>query len=266
MVLKIVLSNYYVYSTQLNKKMRNKLTLEKCVRESLKYNSRVELKNNNCSVYHKIIKMGWQNKCFSHMKILWCKKWDKESCINEALKYSYRSHFERKSGSAYVAARINGWLNECCSHMQMLGDKYKRLIYVFEFSNKSAYIGLTSNFEYRIKTHTEHQVKRKNSSVYKYIVKTNLPYTIKKLTEYIDVDLSIIKESEFIEKYRNDGWNIINIAKAGSIGSNLKWNKDKVINEVKKYNSISEFRKKSSGAWDAARRNGWLIDCENTII
>ena len=43
--------------------------------------------------------------------------------------------------------------------------------------------------------------------------------------------------------------------------ANCKWNHDTCLEEARKYKSRGEFQKKCKGAYDAARRNGWLDDC-----
>lgn len=43
------------------------------------------------------------------------------------------------------------------------------------------------------------------------------------------------------------------------------WTKKNCLIELKKYNSRSEFKKKSSGAWCAANKNNWLDDLYNVV-
>lgn len=41
--------------------------------------------------------------------------------------------------------------------------------------------------------------------------------TPKQLTDYIDKDDAAILEGEYLEKYKNNGWKIINISKTGDL-------------------------------------------------
>lgn len=43
-------------------------------------------------------------------------------------------------------------------------------------------------------------------------------------------------------------------------GSNLKWTKEAVFEESKKYHTINEFRKNCNTAYVVARKNKWLKD------
>lgn len=181
--------------------------------------------------------------------------WNKENCINEAMKYASRIEFEKKNRSACVISRRNGWIEECCQHMDRLGSKYKRLIYVFEFSDKSVYIGLTYNSKQRLLSH----LSDTKSQVYKYISAANIQPIFKEITEYIDVDEASKKEIELIQNYKNEGWNVLNVIRGGGIGGDkLIWTKEKCKNEAQKFLHRSEFKKLSGGAFNAAKRHDWL--------
>lgn len=69
--------------------------------------------------------------------------WTKEMCHKEALRFKSKSEFQFNSKSAYNKSLDKGWLDEICLHMEILGNKFKRCIYVYEFSDNYAYIGLT---------------------------------------------------------------------------------------------------------------------------
>jgi hypothetical protein len=132
-----------------------------------------------------------------------------------------------------------------------------RCIYVYEFSDKSAYIGLTYNLEKR----NISRKLQKNDAVTKFILETNLQPNLKQLSEYISVDIAAILENDCIEFYKVNGWNVLNKVKGGAIGSTNKfWTKEKCEIEALKYNSRSEFYYKSNNIYSAACRNGWLND------
>ena len=181
------------------------------------------------------------------------KKWNKENCKIEALKYEYRSEFQKKSKSAYHASIRYNILDDVCSHMKTIGHLYKRCIYVYEFDDNFVYVGLTFNLEKRNEKHL------KRGTVYEHIQKNN-NYKLNQLTEYIDVDLAIKKEFDFVQYYKDNNYKILNKVKTGSIGSISKWNKEKCKNEALKYSSKFEFQKKSSGAYNFAYLNKWIND------
>jgi len=71
--------------------------------------------------------------------------WNKERCNEVALKCKTKTEFRINYGGAYKKARKNGWLDEICSHIIPQGNLFKRLVYVYEFSDNYTYIGITCN-------------------------------------------------------------------------------------------------------------------------
>ena len=55
-------------------------------------------------------------------------------------------------------------------------------------------------------------------------------------SDYIDVEDAKILEADKIEYYKKGGYNVLNLADAGAVGGgNLKWTKEKCIEEAKNY-------------------------------
>ena len=191
---------------------------------------------------------------------------NKENCRLEAIKYQTRNLFSRKCSQGYHMARINGWLEEICQHMIRIGNRYNKCIYVCEFSDNFAYIGLTYNFKERNNAHLNIKGK-KFSSVTKHIIETTLIPKIIKLTDYININEAIILEEKFLNFYFKNGWQILNKIKTGGIGGKPKiWTKENCEKEALKYNSRYEFQVKSSGAYDSACKNGWLNDITKHML
>lgn len=182
--------------------------------------------------------------------------WSKEKCHEEALKYETRSQFYINSKGAYLKASRNKWLNDICSHMQIQGSLYKRLIYVYEFSDNYAYIGLTFNLNRRNK----HHLSNKNSQVFKHIQKTQLIPILKTLTHFLDVEEAQKMEEYYVNYYKENNWNILNKSKTGAIGGckKIKWTYENCLLEASKYSSRKQFKENSSGAYDACLNNKWL--------
>ena len=78
--------------------------------------------------------------------------WTYEKCKEASLMYTNKTELQEKCSSAYNVIKKNRW-DELTSHMEILGNKYKRLIYVYEFSDKYCYIGLTGNIKRRSRQH-----------------------------------------------------------------------------------------------------------------
>jgi len=179
--------------------------------------------------------------------------WTKDKCRELAFKCKSRTEFHEKYRAAFDASSKNGWLDKICSHMKAT-DKKKRCVYAYEFDDKSAYIGLTYNIKNRHSRHLHNiksPVRLKNDK--------NINFNLKKLTKHIDVKNAKIKENYYVEKYKNDGWKILNKAKTGSIGGiTIKWTKDKCKEKALKCKTKSEFYEKYSSASGSALKNGWM--------
>jgi hypothetical protein len=179
--------------------------------------------------------------------------WTLEKCKEEALKHTYRKEFKANS-TAYSVAQKRGWLSEICAHMKPCGNKYKRLIYVYEFPNKTAYIGLTYNPKVRDTKH------RNRGTVFKHSLSTgHLIPEIKILTGLNPIEIIGELEMEFVKNYFASGWTVLNdYNRIGSMGGNdLIWTKEKCIELAKKCKTKKEFAKHYS-AIDSVKRNGWL--------
>ena len=216
-------------------------TKEECHEVTLKYTTYKDFKKKENAVYLYAKRRGWLDEIILHMfkKSMW--KDRKEEVHQVALKYQYRGEFCLKDEYHYEIARRWGWLDEVCSHMVFVGHKYKRLVYVYEFEDKTTYIGLTGNDLKRSHSHKT----RGNSPVYKHQQKTGLEPIKKIVTDgYIDSELARDIENETIERYREEGWNVLNRAKAGGLGGSDKiWTEEKILETISKYKYESDFRK-----------------------
>lgn len=184
-----------------------------------------------------------------------CKNyWTKDKCKEEALKYDNRTEFQKKSTRAYYICRKNDWIDDFCSHMNYMGNRFKRCIYAYEFSDNHVYIGLTYNIENRNKTH----LKDKYSTVFNNIQKNDI-YVLKQLTDYINVEDAMIKEGEYVEKYKNNDWVILNKRDTGGLGgNNLMWTKDKCTEISSRYKNKRDLKKEFAGCYIRIIKEKWL--------
>ena len=59
--------------------------------------------------------------------------------------------------------------------------------------------------------------------------------------------------------FKDKGYNILNIAKTGSLGGAIrKWTYEACYEEAKKYKTLSDFLSNSAGAYHKALKNKWL--------
>jgi predicted GIY-YIG superfamily endonuclease len=229
-------------------------TYDRCKEEAIKYSNLSDLFGTSL---YKIIKQNKWDSLLSHVKI--SKRpngyWTYEKCKEEAIKYNKKNIFQKEKSSAYKYISKNKWF-ELYDHMIVQGNRYKRLIYVFEFSDKSCYIGLTGNIKRREK---QHLLQDFNSSVFKHILETNLKPVLILKSDYIDVEDAIKMENIILNEYNSNNWIILNKAKTGGIGScNLKWTKEMCKIESLKYIKITEYQTASKSSYNAALKNGWI--------
>ena len=133
----------------------------------------------------------------------------------------------------------------------------ERCVYAYIFTDKYVYVGLTYNLYKRNSQH----LKKHDSKIYKHIQETNSEYELIQLTEYIDIKECATMENFYINKYRKDGYFLLNSTKGGEVGSYIKiWTKEKCIDEINKYIIFKEFTKNSPSAYQSCRKNNWLND------
>jgi hypothetical protein len=241
--------------------MKNIWDKQKCCLEALKYETRGEFRKKSGSAYNFCLK----NKCIDevcrHMREIKKPKeyWTKDRCQEEALKYSTKTEFIKNSNSAYCKSYDFGWLDDICKHMVFLGNKYRRGIYVYEFTDKYAYVGLTYNFESRKKQHL------KRGPVFEHTKLSNFNFKI--LSDYCDIEISKKLESEYCEKYYNEGWKLLNKAKPGACGGGLrKWTKSICKQQAMEFNDIKDYIRKNKLSYRSAKRNGWLEEITQHMI
>lgn len=189
--------------------------------------------------------------------------WTKEQCQNVALKCEYRKEFQIKFHSAYSKALKNNWLDEICSHMSSIGDKYRRCVYVFEFKeSKTCYVGLTCNLIRRAKTHML------KGPVHDFIKNNNESFELKQLSDYIKADKAQTLEGKYLERYKNNGWVILNSIKAGGLGglSTNKYDINKCRVLALECKTRWEFNQKYNKEYQACLKNNWLDEiCSHMV-
>jgi predicted GIY-YIG superfamily endonuclease len=246
---------------------------ERLLAEALKYNRRKDFARNSPDAFKVASNENWLDEICAHMlkgrgsgkrkPYIKKTKWTYELCKEIAAKYQTKREFNHANHNAYSYAYGHGFLNEICTHMVKLGNRYFKCVYVYEFPDKSAYIGITSDFHRREQT----RANKLSDSVTLYKYKTKLVPEYKQLTDYITVEKSVELETKYVIKYRQDGWTILNRAKTGGIGGDVRfWTYEKVMIEAKKYKTKTEFGVYGKGAVCAARKNGWYNECTAHMI
>jgi predicted GIY-YIG superfamily endonuclease len=142
--------------------------------------------------------------------------------------------------------------------MKTKGNIFKRLVYMCEFIDNHVYIGLTCNSERR---NIEHTITDTDSSVHKYILKTGLYPEYKELTDYVDVEIAIKLEKDYIKKYEELGYILLNRKQGGGLGGGrIKWTYENCKNEALNYPTRTLFCKYKGRAYRKSKAEGWIDD------
>lgn len=241
-------------------------TKEKCQEVALRYQNRRDFKLNCSGAFDFCKRNNYLDEVCSHMGRLIKPKgyWTFERCEEVARSFNRRSDFSKKFPGAYRASTYYDWLDEICSHMTILGNMKKRAIYLFEFSDKSVYIGLTCDVDRRYREHIDPKL---NSIIYQYKMKNNIEFNFIVLEEYTELSQATELEKYYIELYRANGYNILNKKRGGEVGKIDKtiWTYDKCKEESLKYKSRTEFHDKKGIAYRISVSNGWIDDFYKSI-
>ena len=236
-----------------------KWTKEYCQQIALTCKSRKELSGKSRTCYTISHKKGWLDEICSHMPKLFrenANHWTKENCHKEALKYNTRSLFEKGNLGAYTKARRQNWLDEICGHMdfRQRGAQGKKKVYLLTWAKENMiYIGITNNPKRRINDHLEDS---SNKKVRKLILSGITP-EVEIITDWLEFEDIVKKEQELIDKYKFEGWKVLNIAKGGALGGiTIKWTYELCKQQALKYKSRGAFEENESGCFKAAIRLG----------
>ena len=254
-------NGYWTYDKA--KEVASKFNQLKDFREDKKYRS----------VYGVINKNGWV-ELIEHMEH--ARKpngyWTYESCKEAALKYKKRSEFcKSEDCTAYHMINQNKWV-ELLKHMKREMTLKQRVIYACEFPiNNVAYIGLTCSIKRRQNAHLgkEKRYGKIVSSVYNFSVEYGESMKFRVLTKKpIKEENASKSEGYYIEKYKNNGWVLLNKSKAGSLGGNQKkWTKDKLRTICDSCVMLSDLKKKIPlWAIYVIRSNGWWDEIASHLI
>lgn len=229
-------------------------TKQRCASEALKYETRTAFKLGSPGAQLSAYKNGWLDEICKHMKVK-IHHYSKEECAKEALKYQTKTEFMEKAKTYYSHAIRGGYINEICKHMKKLGSPEKRAIYVFEFEDNHAYIGLTLNLDRREKEHRTD----KNSSVYKHMQQSGLQPKFKVLTEYLPKKKAAQKEDDTILEYSKNGWFMLNKKRGGDLGSKSRKHTKRICRQIAmQYNDRTVFYKQNPHFYKYIYQRGWL--------
>lgn len=226
---------------------------EECREIALMYHVERDWRINSAASYSHARKNGWLTELTSHMRKM--HRYTKEECGAEAKKYDTRKDFIENSPQYYFRACKKHWIKEICQHMKRIGNHEFRKIYVFEFEDHHAYVGLAKNPEERKKEH----LRSPKSYVYKYIKETGCGYVFKELSDFLPKDIASEQEDMWINRYALAGWTMINQKAGGDLGyDSTKYTKKVCAQIAQKYKYRVDFIRGDKLVYNAASRRGFL--------
>jgi predicted GIY-YIG superfamily endonuclease len=244
-------------------------TYEKCAEISKKFKTLKEFREDlEFGEVYKRIKFNKWDELLSHLEYIQKPQnyWTYERCMEAALKYEYISDFLAECGGALNAVRKNGW-NELISHLKHKSTNQSRYIYAVEFPDNHVYVGLTYNLEKRLSDHLT--TKKSKSPVLAHKEKTGLDFVYKKVyEEKFHKDIAGEMENQAMVYYKNNGWVLLNKAKAGGLGGDkIKWSYENIQQELIGIKTLTEVRKKlSPHVFDVIRKKGWWDEFITPLI
>lgn len=210
-------NGWYEEATEHMQPIRNNYTYEECAAEAQKYHQRMEFKAGSLSHYTIALNHGWLNDICKHMDVL-RRDYTLEECRDIAKGYPSRKEFQEGNISCYNYSLRHGWIDDVCSHMERQGTDAPRKVYVFEFADNHAYIGVACNIRRR---YLRHQ-RDKESPVFRHIKETDAKWEFKELTDWLSKEESAAAEVRTIEEYKTGGWELLNSNRGGGLGSRSK--------------------------------------------
>lgn len=186
-----------------------------------------------------------------------------EEIEKRARKFTRLVDFQRKDNAAYNMARYRGllpkftWLSK---NVEAAARHYKDAVYVYEFTNThSAYIGRSIEPKHRDSRH-----RKPGDSVYEYAKARGVEVPpMKFLCDGVEPHTGAVKECEFMEEYKKNGWILLNKCKGGSLGQigTGHLTHDKCISTAKKYEYIKDFMHDHMSMYTKMRATGWIAEC-----
>lgn len=223
------------------------------IAEAQKYTTRTSFLKGNRAAYESAKSMAIIDDLFAPRDRSTPWKWSYENIKIEALKYKSRGQFAKSSPSAYSASRKNGYLDRICAHMIERGSAYNKMVYIL-ISESYSYVGITCNYEKRIKEHKESS--RMNGEKF-----TSFAHT-----DYMDRIQAAGLEKKLILYFRSiEEIKCLNISDGGEVGGELKSTKSSAMKAAKKCKTFKEFYINYRSKYDLAIRSGFIDEIREIL-
>ncbi|KKL75136.1 hypothetical protein LCGC14_2057910, partial [marine sediment metagenome] len=241
-----------------------------CIEDAKSFSTRPDWRTGSGSAYRAAMKNGWNEECCEHMTRPGRNPgyWTKDRCMEDAQLYRKRSEWKKVSVGAYRAAMKNGWNEECCEHMVKGADP----LWTQESCKQDALCFTTRN-EWKIKSGSSYNAAARNGwsdECCEHMVPGIRSVRFWTLERCKEDALRFKTRSEWADKsgsaYHSAGVNGWRDDCCGHMMEGKKpngfWNKkDNCRKDALRFKTCSEWKRKSSSAYQSACRNGWLDEC-----
>lgn len=215
-----------------------------------------QVKNIDASVYIKARKEGWFKDCPWIIEHDYKpNKWIDDERWKAALQCKTRSEYCHRFNGAWAYDNRHGLLDRYTHFVKPIHEgrdpnAEDYVIYLYrDFEHKVVYVGLTYE-ERKKQRHNEHIYGRKENGIVVFDVAARYWQSIGQplpdpvyVMEGLHINDVGHYEGWYIDKYKENGWTVLNIAKAGSTGgAKVKWNTyEAVAEKSKEYETRSQF-------------------------
>ena len=182
---------------------------------------------------------------------------DRESVLPLMKQYKHCVDFQRAHPAMYRWVRLHD--RSLLTMFTPKANAATRGIYAYEFQDRTAYVGLTYNFAKRDQDHKS----KERSPVYKHIAETGHSPEMKVLVDIrLTVDEAKQQEATWIERYRREGWRMLNRARAGALGTwrKAKYTQQQIDEAVAQCDTRKEFKQRFPSIFYYADRHHIPID------
>ena len=242
-------------------KPRKQWTESECVQIAQKYETRKEWRNNDLSAYSAAYQYDWMKACTAHMpeRASSKKTWTKTECKKQAQKFKSRTEWTRGHHGSYRAALQNGWIDEIMPAKNKTRNRILKRDCVKDakkFDTRTQWMRGASATYFRAKQKGWLDSLMPSMSVrWTESACIESAKKCKNISEWMEHS-----KGAYAAAKRNNWFN--KCTKHMKRASHpYKWNKDACIASAKKVGSIQEWKKVETGAYLAARREGWVTEC-----
>ena len=239
-------------------------TKEACYELARQYDDLTSFITECKTAYAKACRNKWiQDYTWLKRKQLPSGYWTKELILAEARKYSSSGDFKKGNKQAYDAACNRKLIKECTWFATP--KNAKKWNYDTCFAEAQKYESTT---DFRVNSITAYCIARDRgwleeyTWLKKYVNLYNHDQCLAEAKKYQYFNDFRAQSHQFYMVARSRGWlrEYSWLIKEPVEPYNKKWKYDTCYAEAKKYKTRSAFNKGCSGAYDVARRNGWLAD------